>query len=517
MSLSASVADAAAATNISRPATHSLRRILLYGGATLGLAVGAERGFGFLSSMLAARVAGPQTFGAYAVTLATAGTIAAYSAAGLGTTAQRFSGEYPSESAGYGGFLRAMIVITLASAAIAALFMLVAASPLARFVLHNESLTGLLRLAAISSAALIMLECCRGLLIGQRKFYSLLLVSVVSGMGLAIVLPLAAAVSATAMVGGQAAVALLAVLTCVAFSRRLGLRARHSDRTNDPGLRPIFMFGLIQFSAVAGITVASWYMASLVVRSDASLTQMGIYAVANQFRGLAAIGPGLFTLAGYSLLTDQSGSAYGGPSRVMLANTFLTTFVAAAIAILAIALAPWLLSLAYGSSYSSAEIPVVILLATAMVHMGGAPAAQRLSIVNLRATGIINFVWAVLLILLGIILVPGAGVAGAAIAFLLTHAISHWAVVAELMRAKELPRGYLTLSVATTLIATSLAALGYARSILAHYRGALTLAILSLGVLYLVSAMAIAARAGCAPAFFRTRFNRLSPVAETSP
>src|SRR5881396_885685 len=91
------------------PPQRSLRHLLLYGGATLGVAVGVERVAGFVSASLAARIAGPQTFGAYSVALATAGTIAAYAGAGIGTTANRFAGQYPRDSPGYRSFLHALI------------------------------------------------------------------------------------------------------------------------------------------------------------------------------------------------------------------------------------------------------------------------------------------------------------------------------------------------------------------------------------------------------------------------
>src|SRR5437762_2430771 len=103
--------------------TRSLRRLLFYGGATLGIAVGIERALGFLSAMLAARIGGPQRFGAYSVVLATAGTIAAYAGAGIGTTANRFAGQYPRESLGDRGFLRALTIISVSSAIVAGALM----------------------------------------------------------------------------------------------------------------------------------------------------------------------------------------------------------------------------------------------------------------------------------------------------------------------------------------------------------------------------------------------------------
>jgi O-antigen/teichoic acid export membrane protein len=488
--------------------TPSLRRLLLYGGATLGVAVGIERVFGFLSAMLAARIGGPQIFGAYSVVLATAGTIAAYAGAGIGTTANRFSGQYPRESPGYPRFLRALIIISVTSATVAGLLMLAGAGPLAHWMLRNEGLTAFLRLAAISSAAMVLVECCRGLLVGQQRFHAVMVLSIISGAGLIVVLPLTARISAGAMVAGQGGVALLAVFCCVAFSRRLGIApTRERSGNTGPKLRPVFMFGVIQFSAIAGISIASWMMASLVARSDPSLKEMGLYAVANQFRGLAAIAPGLFIQVGYALLTNESGEIYGGPRRVLLANTFLTTSLAAIVAGLAMTFLPWILSTAYGATYMSGEVAVLLLLATALIHMAGMPAAHRLSIVSLRAIGFINAAWAVLIVLLGVWLVPKAGAAGAAAAFLIAHGVGHAMVILGLIRADELPDGYLPMSLTAVTAALGLACIGYFRAASPLHAGGLTLAMLSVLSLFLLALIYLGVKTECVPRSLLERYS----------
>jgi O-antigen/teichoic acid export membrane protein len=445
LSLSISANESVSPAQLRRSSSRKLSELILYGSATLGLAVGLERVLGFVSGVLAARIAGPQTFGAYSMVLATAGTIAAYAGAGIGTTATRFSGQYKPETSGYRRFLLALVVIALSSAVVAALLMLAGAGPLARWVLRNEGLVSFLRIAAASSAAIVLLECCRGLLLGQRKFQALLIVSVVSGLGLIFVLPLAARISAGVMIGGQAIVSLVCVAIVLVLSKRIGLLPVNQKASDaGPGIRPVFTFGLVQFAAFAGVSIASWWIASLVARSDVSLTQMGLYAIANQFRGLAALAPGLCAQVGYSLLTDESGSEYGGANRVMLMNSFLAGSLATVAASFGIVFAPWLLAIVYGKSFSGAETAIVILLATGIVHMSSIPAAQRLSIVGLRAMGIINTIWAILTAILGIWLIPKAGATGAALAFLISHTLSQVLVIIALARVNEVPNGYLS-------------------------------------------------------------------------
>src|SRR6185369_6120673 len=115
----------------------------------LGLAAGLERLLTFLSTMLAARIGGPQTFGGYSLALTTAGTVAAYAGAGIGVTAVRFSGDYPRTAPGYRRFVRALLIVSVSSALLAAGLMFLGAGPIARGLLQNESLSSFLRVAAL--------------------------------------------------------------------------------------------------------------------------------------------------------------------------------------------------------------------------------------------------------------------------------------------------------------------------------------------------------------------------------
>ncbi len=437
----------------------SLHKFLLYGGATLGVAVGVERVAGFLSASLAARIAGPQTFGAYSVALATAGTIAAYAGAGIGTTANRFSGQYPVGSAGYAKFLRTLTLVAVASSILAAVLMFAAAAPLTRWVLHNDSLTSLFRIAAVSSGAMVLLECYRGLLIGQRKIRSLLILALISGLAIVLLLPLMARVGAGAMIAG----------------------------------------------AFAGISIATWSIASLVARSDPSLTQMGFYAVSNQLRGLAVIAPGLLTQIVYSVLTNESGAEYGGAQQVLLSSTIMTTLLVVLVAGLAMTVLPWILFAAYGRSYASAEIPILLLLATAIIHMSGQAASQRLSIVKLRATAAINILWAALLVVFGILLIPKYGAAGAAFGFLAAHAISNVLVTISLYRQNDLPSGFLSSTAVTALCVFIIAGLGYERATKILFTGSTTVLMATAWLAALLAIAVIGSKHGCFPQLFVSR------------
>lgn len=453
-----------------------------------------------MSASLAARIAGPQTFGAYSVALATAGTIAAYAGAGIGTTANRFSGQYPQGSPEYAGFLRALTLVALLSAVVAAALMFGASIPLARWVIRNDALASVFKLAALSSGAMVLVECLRGLMIGQKKFYSLLFVSIVSAGAILIALPLMARIGAAAMIGAQALVSLIIASGFFLFRKRLGIAPKESGKQiKGPGMLPILKFGLVQLSAFAGISLATWLIASLVARSDPSLRQIGFYGISNQLRGLAVVAPGLLAQVVYSLLTSESSEPYGGANRVVLSTTVVTTLLVTAVAGGLMIAAPWAVTALYGRSYSAAEVAVVLLLATSIIHMSNQSGAERLSIVYLKATGLINALWSVLLIAVGLVLIPRAAAAGAAAAFLIAHTVSSILVTASLYRRKALPNGYGTL-IAMTMAATFvLTGLGYFRALnpVHAMSASLSLAVVWLALMLAVTFFGI--RHGCIP------------------
>lgn len=451
--------------NDSGASARSIHRLLLRGGLTLGFAVALERGFNFSANLLAARFAGPEMFGTYALVLVTAGTVATYTGAGIGATANRFGGQHGRDTKEHRQLLRALLTVSFVSAAAAAVLLFVGAAPIARYLLRNDNLTFALRLAALSAAVMILLECGRGLLIGQQKFSALLLFSFVLGLGLLIALPAATLFGAEAMIVSQAGVGLLAVAVCVLFARRLGItpsrvrrdesedaaRGRSADageqEQSPAGVGAVFVFGLMQLGSVITLNLAGWWITSLIVRGDATLFQLGIYAVANQLRQLAHIFPDLLTRICFPLLTEESGAEYGGHDRVLLINSFVATCLSLGVAGIAVIVLPWALRGLYGPAYAAGEMPCALLLATAVVHMSGAPGVNRLNIIALRAVGIVNLLWTAALVGLGFYLVPKIGATGAAAAFLVTHVFSESLILLALERYRALPGGLVTLSV----------------------------------------------------------------------
>jgi O-antigen/teichoic acid export membrane protein len=455
-----------ATVEVRPPSPPGLARLLFSGSSALGLSTVLERGLVFLANLAAARLGGAPVFGAYAVAMTTANNVASYAGAGIGTTANRFSGEYPYGGPGYGGFVRALALVCLSSAALAGAILWFAAQPLATHLLRNAGLAGLLRLAALSAGAVILLECLRGLLIGQRRYAGLLALSALFGGTLLIVLPTAAGHGPSSMVLGQAATATGAILICVLLARKLRFAPQPPSAGRTRGPRPgvIMRFGLVQLAAVIGINAAGWWTASMVARADISLAQSAWYSVAMQLRNMCAMPGWLISQTAYAQLTEKSGQQYGGAGRVTLLSTIVATLVSLLAAGPAAALMPWLVFHLYGRSFAGAEFAATLAVATGLIHMSAAPAAARLTVVSLRLTGVINAAWSVLLVGLGSWLVPKGGAAAGAACFLAAHLFSTAAVLAALLYLRSVPRELIGISLPALTGSVAIAGLGWLRA-----------------------------------------------------
>ncbi len=451
------------------------------GTSALGAGVVLERGLGFVANVLAARLGGAGTFGAYSLALTTANSISTYAAGGIGATAARFSGKYPRGSARYPAFARALGTVSLASALVAGLALLLGAAPVAH-LLGKPSLTPLLRWAALSAAGVLLLESARGFFVGQRRIRALLLLSVSVGLAMAVLLPLAARSHHPArMIILQGTVTTGAVALCCLLRRPLGLLAPERAGVEAVAgvgamIREVWSFGLVQLGGLVGSNLAGWWLVSLVARGDGTLVQTSFFAVASQLRNLAGLGPSLLTEGSYAALADAEGEQTRTPDGVMAVCTFLTVAASLLLASVATALLPWGLRLLYGASYRQAAMATALALAVAVVHMGNAPAAARLTVVSIRTTAVINTVWAVFVAGVGTaFLLRGANAAEAMLVFLLGHLVSAALVLVALGRLGTVPEGMLQVAGYGAGGSTLVAALAFLREQHPAHAGALTL------------------------------------------
>jgi O-antigen/teichoic acid export membrane protein len=461
-------------------------RSILSGTSTLAAAVMVERGATFAANILAARFAGASAFGAYSIGISTANNISTYAAGGIGATATRFSGKYPYDSGHYATFARVLVFVSLVSAAIAGSVLLLGAHPIAH-ILHKDSLAGLLRWAALPAAGMLILECARGFFVGQRRLAALALLSMLVGLGMILLLPATAArQNPAAMVTAHGIVTLTAVALCLLLAKPLRLLAKNglSAIPFTAMLREVWGFGFIQLSGLLSANLSGWWITALVARSDATLVQMGFFAIASQFRNLTGIIPALLTEGSYAVIAMPDTNNSGTPQRVMALCTFASTAVAFTLACLGIIVAPWALHAMYGARYTSATVAAAIGMSVAVLQMGNAPPSARVSVVSIRSVAAINTFWAVLTAAGGsLLMLHVGGAAGAMLVFFLAHIASAILTFIVLARKDHLPAGLVSLFVLSTAGVASLSLLAVLRAQLPVHTAAITAAMLLLSLL----------------------------------
>jgi O-antigen/teichoic acid export membrane protein len=509
---------------VARPERPLLTKSLLTGAGALGVALGIERGGSFLSNILAARLGGIAVFGAYSIALTTANNIASYAGAGIGYTATRFIAEQVPGTKGYQRVARQLTGVALTSALIALIALWFGAAPMAKLLLRNDRLAGPLRIAAISSAAFVALECCRGVFLGTRNFGHLLTLSALVGAGLLIVIPAMSKLGPSRMILGQACAVLLAVtVSGVLILRPKLVESRATLREVPvPSLTTIWKFGLVQLSGAVGLNAAVWWTASLVARADPGLLQIAFYTVANQLRNITSLLPGLVSQGNFAFFTEEGSAKHGGASGVVTITTIMSSLSAGLLAAIVIVLLPWILSFTYGKNYADAALPSTLAVATVLIHLGNSPAASRLTVVSLRCTGIINGIWALFVVALGTVLIPTGGATVAVITLFGAHLLSAILVVAALWWLNVLPFGVATLTGLNIASGLLLVGLAWMRSVHPIYTIELNILILATGAGLGVTLIRFAQNSGFLPApldfsFLTGRLRREKKKLMTSP
>lgn len=462
-------------------------RRLVGGTSALSLGIFLERGSGFLANILAARFAGTMAFGAYSFAISTANQISTYAAGGIGATAARFSGKYPRGTAGYSTLARALTIVSLVSAALAVCALWFGAAPLAH-LLHKPEFTRLLRWAALSAAGMLLLECARGFFVGQRRLGAIVMLSLVVGVGMITLLPAAAHLrNPVDMIVIQGSITTSAVVICLLLSGPLSLHAPSRVRSLPlgPVLREVWSFGFVQLAGLVGSNLAGWWVTFLIARGDATMVQMSFFGIASQLRNIAGIAPGLLTEGSYAVMADPLGEAERTPHRVMALCSFASIALALTLAVVGITIVPWGITLLYGRSYAPAGTTAAVALAIAVVHMGNAPVAARLTIVSIRATAVINTVWAVFVASAATLFLLKGGEAWQAMAiYFFAHVLSSTLVLLTLRRLDHIPPGLSLLFVFATAMASLFAALAVLRGFRPALNGSVTSA---MGVLVLLT------------------------------
>jgi len=435
----------------------------------LGVALMIERGGSFVSNVLAARWGGVEVFGAYSVALMAANNVAWYAGSGIGTTSARFISEHAPGTEGYWRTIRSLATIGLLSALVAVFALWAGAGPMARIILHNEKLVVPLQMAALSAAAFVLVECCRGVFIGTRNFAHILVLSSMMGFGLLAVVPAAARFGATRMIAGQSAVLMAAVAVAamlIVWKPKSPISKADVREIEPASLGRVWRFGLMQLAGVVGMNASGWWTAMLVARADASLLQVAFYTVATQLRNFSSLVPSLVQQGNLAFFTNEGSRDFGGANRVIEISSIAASILSTLCAGAGVVALPLVVGHMYGKGYGDAELPAVLAICTLLVHFGVSPAASRLTFVSLFWSGVVNGAWAVFVVV-------NATLFSA-------HVLSMFLGLICLQKLGELPPGVTLLAVLDSI--TSLAICGLAWLRATHTAYTIVFDVLILGV-----------------------------------
>ncbi|HMP15904.1 MAG TPA: oligosaccharide flippase family protein [Gemmatales bacterium] len=480
-----------AASSESRPA---IRTFLVHGGILIGLATVLERGLQFIANILAARNAGEENLGVYALAMQTAGFLASQASLGIGMVATRFSAEYPVDHPQNRAFIQRIAQLSLGLAMLASVLMLLLAWPMAHWFYNKPQFYRVLIITVVTAPAFVLLDAVRGLLLGLSYHRGLVILSAVLGICMLLLMPWAAMRSPRWMLVAHASSAFISCFILYWIIRyKYGLRL-FAVPTQAVPMSAMLRFGFFQLGSSTAINLVMMTLMALLLRYatpeqtmattvlpvayllslafllpcgflwmlNLSLAyiplfgfrEVGYYNAASSMRNLTTTVPGLLNQLTIGLMTRLSGDRFGGGNRVVLINCWLTAiFMIPVTAIMHVCVA-WLLPLLYKGFHGAVQ-PASYLLSVALVHMISQPAVNRLTVVSPRTVALIQVIWMVVALAVALLLVPDMRASGVALSLLIAHSISALLVPLGLRWNDCLPRHLMKL----TIIGVSAAAL----------------------------------------------------------
>lgn len=387
-------------------------------------AVVFNQGSTFAANLLLANVLGRTGFGAYAIVLSTMQAVAQLASLGMGSTATRYVAEYRvahrSRAEAILGFTMA---VAFASAAVASLALLIGSSWIATHVLKAAQLSGLLRVAGLSTLFAVVNGYLMGALSGLERFPSLgranafaglLYVSAAAlgGLGWGV----GGAVWGLALSGGGQTMLLYA-----AFKRGLEA-AQLVPHTSGLGNDRAIVTRWVVPGILGGFTstAALWGVQALLTRSPDGLAGVAIYGAAYNLMTIVLFLPNVANSVGMTLINNVLGARDEEQYKRFFWHNMKATFGVVTIGATVLALLGHFFLRLYGRTFEPGYLPLLILLAAAIPESVTIALSQIVLAQERiwRSIFVINVPRDLLLIAFALILIPSYGILGASLAYL---------------------------------------------------------------------------------------------------
>ena len=383
-----------------------------------------SQGLGMVASIATARLLGTVGYGELGMVNSTLGTFGVFAGLGLGLTATKYVAEHRKDDPERAGRLLALATrCALASSGAIALALLALAPWLTAHTLKAPHLDGALALGC----ALLFFNSMNGLqggaLGGFEAFKAIARINFIRG-----ILNFPLMIGGAAAFGLMGAVAAQVVVSIVAWwmngrairaeSAKAGMPVRPKGIGREAPV--LWKFALPAF--LSGIVVGPflWLSNTLLARQPGGYGELGMLGVANQWKAVLMLLPGVFNSVALPMLSSGLGNG-GEFKRTMDISQSLAIMIVLPMATAMMAGNRWIMML-YGGEYAAGGAIFVCLLAgVAIAAIGSAPGAAIQATGRMWLGAGLNLAWGAALVGMTAAFVPRWGGFGLALAFSLAY------------------------------------------------------------------------------------------------
>jgi O-antigen/teichoic acid export membrane protein len=412
-----------------RRVLQTFRERLLSGFSWSVMSAISLQGSVLLTSIVVARLLGLEDFGAYALLVGTAMTVAGVAQGGTGLIATKFVGELlGSDPTRIGRVLRMCALITSLTGVIAAGLLFLLASTVSGTLLSNPQVEPLVRWVALAIVFQVAVAYQYGALQGFGAF------RLISRMGVAAGLLHLGVCAFGAWTGGLmgALIGFVVASACRWFLFSAALRrecrersitvARHITR-DDWAL--VWKFALP--ASLAGLITLPclWTVTALVARQPDGLAWVALFSVTHQIRLAVLQLPTLLNAVSFSVLSRLKGLGEQAAFRQVFWSNLSVglAFVSAVVGVLSL-LAGEVLSL-YGGGFADGQRLLIILLLSTILELLGSTVYQVVQSKGRmwRSLLLVALPRDLIYVALAVMLIASQGLQGAGLAYLVAQAL----------------------------------------------------------------------------------------------
>ena len=385
-----------------------------------------SQGSNLAASVLIARLLGRARFGEYGMIQSTVGMFGIFAGLGLGVTATKYVAELRSRDPERAGRIIALgCAAAIVSGGLLALGLAACASLIAARTLDAPALESELRIASVLLFFNAFNGAQTGALAGLEAFRTIARINMARGF---VTFPITAClVFLWRLPGAIWALAVAAAVTC--FLSQLSLRQHCADL----GIRPRFScawrerrvlwtFSTPAFLSGAMVGPVTWAANTILVHQPGGYAEMGVFSAASQWRAAVVFLPALLSQPLLSILSNVGGTDRRSFGKLLRANILLAFAVSLSIAAPIVLCASWIMK-AYGPDFSAGRPVLILLVVAAVISVTAGVVGQAIASMDKMWWGLtLNLVWAAVMLVAAILLVPRYGGLGLALAYLGSYA-----------------------------------------------------------------------------------------------